>query len=379
MALEGEDFTVGVEEEFLLVDPDSRRLVPAADRVVSAAADRGEGDLSQELQLSQVETGTAVCENLSQLRSELVRLRRVSADAAERVGYRIAAAGTHPISVVEGSRLTPEPAYLRLERDYQLVAREQVVCGCHVHVGISDREVAIDVLNRVRPWLAPVLALAANSPYWQGEDTGYASFRTEIWRRWPMSGTPEPFTSRADYERLVEELLATGAIDAPARIYWDVRPSARFETLEFRVTDACLTVDETVMVAGLVRGLVRSAWEESRADEPPLVPRGELLRAATWRAARFGIDGELVDLGTCRSVPARELVDTLTARLRPALEELGDWDEVSAQVDTVFGRGTAATRQRRAFARAGHLEDVVDLLLAETVAGAAFGPRRLGQ
>ncbi|HYX44610.1 MAG TPA: YbdK family carboxylate-amine ligase, partial [Acidimicrobiales bacterium] len=256
---------------------------------------------------------------------------------------------------------------------------EQVVCGCHVLVGLSDRDVAIDVLNRVRPWLAPILALAANSPYWQGEDTGYASFRTEIWRRWPTSGTPEPFASRGEYERLVEELLATGAIDAPARIYWDVRPSARFETLEFRVTDACLSVVETVMVAGLVRGLVRAAWQEATAGEPPLAPRAELLRAATWRAARFGIEGELIDLGVCRSVPARDLVDTLAARLRPALEELGDWDEVSALVDVVFGRGTAATRQRRAFARAGRLEDVVDLLLAETVpdgAATAFGPRR---
>ncbi len=367
MPPDAQDFTVGVEEEFLLVDPDSRRLVPAADRVVSAAGVKGEGDLGHELQLSQIETGTAVCEDLSQLRAELVRLRRLSAAAAERAGYRIAAAGTHPISVVEGSRLTPEPAYLRLERDYQLVAREQVVCGCHVHVGLSDREVAIAVLNRVRPWLAPVLALAVNSPYWQGEDTGYASFRTEIWRRWPMAGTPEPFASRAEYERLVEELLATGAIDAPARIYWDVRPSARFETLEFRATDTCLTVDETVMVAGLVRGLVRAAWEEARAGQPPLLPRAELLRAATWRAARFGIEGDLIDLGVCRSFPAREVVDSLTARLRPALEELGDWDEVSALVRTVFGRGTAATRQRRAFGRAGRLEDVVDLLLAETV------------
>jgi carboxylate-amine ligase len=369
MPPEAQDFTVGVEEEFLLVDPDSRRLVPAADRVVSGARAAGQDDLGHELQLSQVETGTAVCEDLSELRGELLRLRRLSADAAERAGYRIAAAGTHPISVVEGSRLTPEPAYLRLERDYQLVAREQVVCGCHVHVGISDREVAIDVLNRVRPWLAPVAALAVNSPFWQGEDTGYASFRTEIWRRWPMAGTPEPFASRAAYERLVEELLATGAIDAPARIYWDVRPSARFETLEFRVTDACLSVDEAVMVAGLVRGLVRAAWSEAMAGEPPLVPRSELLRAATWRAARFGIDGELIDLGTCRSVPARDLVDTLTARLRPALEELGDWDEVTGLVGTVFGRGTAATRQRRAFAGSGRLEDVVDLLLAETVPG----------
>ena len=367
MPPEAQDFTVGVEEEFLLVDPDSRRLVPAADRVVSAATGQGEGDLGHELQLSQIETGTAVCKDLSQLRAELVRLRRLSAAAADRAGYRVAAAGTHPISVVEGSRLTPEPAYLRLERDYQLVAREQVVCGCHVHVGLSDREVAIAVLNRVRPWLGPVLALAVNSPYWLGEDTGYASFRTEIWRRWPMSGTPEPFASRAEYERLVEELLATGAIDAPARIYWDVRPSARFETLEFRVTDACLTVDETVMVAGLVRGLVRAAWEEALAGEPSLVPRAELLSAATWRAARFGIEGELIDLGSCRSVPARELVDTVTARMRPALEELGDWDEVSALVDDVFGRGTAATRQRRAFARAGRLEDVVDFLLAETL------------
>ncbi len=367
MSPEREDFTIGVEEEFLLVDPDSRRLVPAADRVLPAAPAGGEGTVSHELQLSQLETGTAVCGNLAELRAELVRLRGLTATAAERAGYRIAAAGTHPISVIEGSRFTPEPAYLRLERDYQLVAREQVVCGCHVHVGLADREVAIQVLNRVRPWLAPVLAVATNSPFWMGEDTGYASFRTEIWRRWPMSGTPEPFASWADYQRLVEELAATGAIDAPARIYWDVRPSAKFDTLEFRVTDACLTVDEAVMVAGLVRGLARTAWGEAVAEKPLLAPRSELLHAATWRAARYGLDGDLIDLGICRSVPARELLTTMLDRLRPALEELGDWDEVTAQVDAVFARGTGAARQRRSLARTGRLEDVVDFILAETI------------
>lgn len=369
MASGREDFTVGVEEEFLLVDAESRRLVPRARRVLpraQAAAGPG-GQIEHELQLSQVETGTDVCHSLAAVRAELARLRRAVRTAAEREGCQVASAGTHPLPLPdEGSGVTPKPAYLRLERDYQLVAREQVVCGCHVHVGVADAEVAIQVLNRARPWLPVVRALGVNSPFWMGEDTGYASFRTEIWSRWPTAGTPEVFASRGEYDRLVDDLLRTGAVDDPARIYWDLRPSARFDTLEFRVTDACLRVDETVMVAGLVRALVRTLHGEVGAGDPPVLPRPELLRAASWRAARFGTEGELIDLEAGRSVPAAALVTRLLTVLRPALEEAGEWDEVHHLVERVLAEGTGAMRQRRAFARAGRLEDVVDLVVAET-------------
>lgn len=365
----GEDFTLGVEEEFLLVDPETRRLVPRADDVLADASAHGDATVEHELQLVQVEAGTAVCRTLSELHDQIRGLRKTLASAAERAGCRIASAGSHPFSPCEDSRVTPKPAYLRLERDYQLVTREQLVCGCHVHVGLADADMAIRVMNRVRPWLPTVLALAVNSPFWLGEDTGYASFRTEIWRRWPLAGTPEVFASRAEYDELVELMLKTEAIDDPARIYWDIRPSARFATLEFRVTDACMRVDEAVMVAGLFRALARTAHDEELAGRPVVHVRSEMLRPAVWRAARYGVDGELIDLHGRRSVPAPEAVRDLLVRLRPVLEAAGDWDEVEALVEQVLGNGPGAARQRRAFARREELADVVDLIVAETVAG----------
>jgi len=371
VAAENENFTVGVEEEFFLVDPDSRRLVPRVERVLPHARDAvGPGQqVDHELQQSQIETGTGVCRTVGELRAELVRLRRAAAAAAEQVGCRLAAAGTHPLPFAREGQVTPEGAYLRLERQYQTVMREQMVCGCHVHVGLVDAEEAIEVLNRSRPWLPVVAALAVNSPFWLGDDTSYASFRTEIWRRWPTSGPPGTFASRAEYDALVDELLATRAIDDPARIYWDVRPSARFDTLEFRMADTCLTVDEAVLVAGLVQALVRTLHAQVLRGDPPVAVRTELVRAATWRSARYGLEGDLIDLGARRSVPAAHAVDALVAFVRPGLDEAGSWDEVRDLVHRTLQRGTGAARQRRALERTGRLLDVVDLVVAETVSG----------
>ncbi|MFN2607868.1 MAG: glutamate--cysteine ligase [Acidimicrobiales bacterium] len=374
MAPEGDDLTVGVEEEFLLVDAESRRLVPAAARVLDGAraAAGARGQVEHELQLAQVETGTEVCRTLGEVRAEVTRLRRAVATAAEAAGCRVASAGTHPMPPGDAVAFTPKASYLRLERDYQQVAREQLVCGCHVHVGVADAEVAVQVLNRALPWLPVVRALAANSPFWMGDDTGYASFRSEIWSRWPTAGTPAPFADRAEYDRVVADLMAVGAVDGPARVYWDVRPSARYDTLEFRVTDACLRVDETVMVAGLLRALVATLAACVADGAEAAAPRPELLRAAAWRAARYGTEGELVDLEAGRSMPAAQVVGRLLALVRPALEAAGEWDEIRAGVERVLAGGTGAARQRQAFARTATLEGVVDLIVAET----APAPRR---
>ncbi|MBW3611200.1 MAG: carboxylate-amine ligase [Actinobacteria bacterium] len=371
----GQDqFTVGVEEEFLLIDADSRRLRPWADEVLPhAQRDLGDdGQVDREFKLSQVETGTAVCLTLDELSKEIARLRATVMAAAGQAGAHVAAASTHPFSHwrEEGNQVTPKESYLGLERDYQHLAREKIICGCHVHVGVPDPEAAIEVLNRVRPWLPAILALSANSPFWLGEDTGYGSFRTEIWRRWPTAGTPEPFASRRDYDRLVDVLLATGSIDDPARVHWDVRPSPRYPTLEFRVTDVCLTVDDAVAVAGLVRGLVRTCHAEAVRGGPVPHPRGELLRMATWRAARYGMDGDLVDVVEERSVPAPEMLDTLLDSIRPALEDHDEWELVAGLVHQIVRGGTGAARQRRAFERAHRLEDVVDFVVDATTSPA---------
>ena len=363
-----EDFTLGVEEEFLIVDAETRRLRPEVEPMLARAQEQVGDEVRSELQRSQLESGTAVCETLGDLRAELVRLRRGLTAVAEESGCRIAAVGTHPFSSWQEVQVTPKAAYVRLEQDYQQLAREQLVCGCHVHVGISDREAAVQVLNRIRAHLPTILALSVNSPFWQGVDTGYGSFRTELWRRWPTNGVPEIFESAAEYDQLVDTLLSTGSVDDPGRIYFDARLSHRFDTVEIRVSDACLTVNEAVMVAGLQRALARTSHTEAVEGRAMPRPRPELLRAALWRAARYGVEADLVDVVEGKAVPARELVDGLLDHLRPALEEAGDWDEVASLVAGVMEVGTGARRQRDCLAQRGRLEDVVDFVLDETAA-----------
>ena len=369
MTAAANDFSIGVEEEYQIVDPVSRQLRPRANRLLPRARQLGGDEVTNELYLSQIEIGTPVCRTLTDVRAELVRLRRAVIAAARENGSRIAAAGTHPFSHWDDQTLTPKPRYRELAADFQLLIREQIICGCHVHIGIEDREAAIQVLNRARPWLSVLLALSANSPFWLGEDTGYASYRTNLFGRFPMSGAPHEFTSRAEFDELVATLTSAEVIEDGSFIYWDARPSSHFETLEFRVADVCLTVDEAVLSAGLSRALARTCHNQWSGDEPVEPIRPELLRAAAWRAARFGLDGHLIDVRAGRSVPAPVLVNGMLEFLRPCLEEDGDWDEVQSLVRETLTRGTGARRQREALARAGRMEDVVDLIVAETERG----------
>ena len=369
MSANSELFTIGVEEEYQIINRNTRGLQPRAVRILLEAQAAVGNQVTPELYLSQIEIGTHVCHTLSDLRAELVRLRRELIAAAEKEGNWIAAAGTHPFSHWHDQEITPKARYIEIAQDYQQLAREQLIFGCHVHVGISDREAAIQVMNRVRPWLSVLLALASNSPFWLGTDTGYSSFRTEIWRRWPMAGTPQVFHSRAEFDALVQSLVATESIEDGTKIYWDVRPSARFETLEFRVTDVCMTVDEAVMVASLARALARTCYAQASRDEEVQYVRPELLRAAKWRAARYGLDADLVDVEAESAVLAREMVEKLLNFLRPSLEEHGEWEETRRLVLETLERGSGAARQREDYARNGSLEEVVDSIVAETGKG----------
>lgn len=359
-------FTIGVEEEFHLVDPETREIAPDADRVLS---EYGGDEVEAELQASQVEIGTAVCENLGDVRKELIRLRREAAQAADKVGKRIAASGTHPFSDWRGTEVFKKDAYIRLEEDYQQLTREQVLSGCHVHVGIDDPDEAIEVMNRVRPWLPVVLALSANSPFWLGEATGYCSYRNRLWQRWPTAGIPGSFSNRAEYDALREALLKTRSIDDPARIYWDIRPSNKFNTIEFRVADSCLDVDDSLLVAALVRTISETCYRQMQAGSAGTQMRDELIKSAIWRAARYGDSDTLIDPKHQRLVPAYELVSSMLEVLRPVLEDRDEWDEVQGLVTQVRSRGTGASRQLAQYEKTGRMEDVVDLILAETSPG----------
>lgn len=371
MSTTTETFTLGVEEEYQIVGVSNRELRPRAERVL-LKAQRTLGEVVQpELYLSQIETASPVCATLADVRRALVRSRQTLIQAAATDGHRIAAAGTHPFSHWEAQELTPKERYVGIAEDFQQLARELVIFGCHVHVGLHDREAAVQVLNRVRVWLAPLLALAANSPFWLGQDTGYASFRTELWSRFPQSGPPLLFKDRAEHDALVQALVDTKSIENATKIYWDVRLPERVPTIEFRVTDVCLTIDEAVMVAGLARALTRTCYEQTLRGEPYTAARPELLRASHWRAARYGLDEELVDVTAQQSVPARELANKLLQLVRPALESSGDWDEIAALVQRTLEHGNGAQRQREVYRRTGRLEDVVDFIAEETAKGTA--------
>lgn len=375
MSVQREAFTVGVEEEYQIIHSETCELRSRAQRILPKAQVVVGDRVTPELYLSQIEIGTPVCRTLVEVRNELQHLRSEVIAAAQKEGSCIAAAGTHPFSHWRDQKLTPKERYMGIATDYKQLAWEQLIFGCHVHIGIRNRELAIQVMNRSRPWLASILALTCNSPFWLGVDTGYASFRTEIWRRWPMSGIPQVFTSRSEYDRLVEDLITMGSISDATKIYWDVRPSARYETLEFRVTDVCMTVDEAVMVAGLVRALTRTCALEAERHVEIRHVHPEILSAAKWQAARFGLDDHLIDTQERRAVPARALIEKFLTHLRPVLEEHGEWDEIYSLVRDVIERGTGATRQREVYARSGDLEDVVDFIVAETTKG-TDGPQR---
>jgi carboxylate-amine ligase len=362
--------TLGVEEEFQLLDAETFDLRPGIDEVLpEARRTLTDADVESELQASQVEIGTPVCDTLDDVRRELMRLRRALASAAERRGCRLAATATHPWATADDAELTPKPRYETIGEHYAQLAREQLICGCHVHVCVEDREVAVQALDQARPWLSPLLALAANSPFWRGDDTGYASYRTEIWAAWPTAGPPLPLSSWQEYQSVTDALVASGVVPDHGMLYWDARPSRRYDTLELRVTDVCLSVDDAVLVAGLARALVLTGVRAALAGTPAPQVRHEVVRAAHWRAARSGLSGELVDPRTWRPAPAAEVVGGLLEHVRPALEVTGDEAEIRELAAAVVGRGNGADRQRAAYARRGELKDVLAAVVEATAAG----------
>jgi carboxylate-amine ligase len=340
--------TVGVEEEFMLVSPDGglRAVAPAA----LAHARRHEpdeddvpgGHLEKELKQEQIETSTHPCERLEDLAAELRRGRAAADASAREAGARVAAVATAPGKT--GSEIFAEPRALRLGREFGPLVDEQLTCGCHVHVEVADDDEGVRVIDHLRPWTAVLLALSANSPFWDGGDTGYSSFRTQVWYRWPTAGPTAPFGDAATYRRVVDDLLTSGTILDSGMIYFDARLSARYPTVEVRVADVCLDVEDAVLQAALVRALAETAVARGRVVHQP---RAELLRVASWRAARTGLTGDLVHPLTGRPAPAATVVGALLAHVTPALEAAGDLERVTARLDHLVAEGSGADVQRR--------------------------------
>ncbi|MEU4553847.1 carboxylate-amine ligase [Micromonospora violae] len=359
--------TLGVEEEFLLIDPVSGRNLPVADQVLAALRGPAREQSRQEFRHSMVEMVTPVCADLGELRAHLVTLRHSAAEAAAAAGARLVAVGATPVT--EPHRTVPdEPRYHAMSRRYGPVAHDPAVCGCHVHVGLPDRELAVQVCNHLRVWLPVVQAITTNSPLHDGYDTGHASWRSMQLERWPSIGPTPYFDSAADYDRTVDELIAAGIMLDAAMVYWYARPSSTYPTVEVRVGDVCSDVDDTVLVAALVRSLVATVADDVRDGVTAPNVRDCLVAAAHWRAAHDGLDGELIDLRGGGTRPAWALVDELMAVIAPALLRHGDLGYVLAQLARLRRDGTGATRQLRVLERTGDLRAVIDDLVARTAA-----------
>ncbi|MFI7599285.1 glutamate--cysteine ligase [Actinoplanes sp. NPDC049681] len=367
------ELTLGVEEELHVVDLRTRELVPRAPEILDRLDD---ANFSAELHRSVVETNTPVAATLDDLRDGIVTLRREAIGVAESMGLGLVAAGTVPVVDLDSLPVTPTSRYRRMLDEYQMLAREQLICGAQVHVGVPDRDEAVAITQRVTPALPVLLALSASSPFWMGEDSGYASVRSLVWMRWPTAGDSGVVRDAADHDALVDDLIASGTITDPKMVYFDVRPSAHLPTVELRVTDSSPDADTVVLLAGLFRALVLRAREDHRAGRPLAATRPPLHRAAMWRAARSGLEGDLLDLPRSPvPVPAAVAVERLVGDLRPELEELGDWEQVFDLSVQALSRGSSASRQRRALARRGRISDVVDLVVADTRGGATgIGP-----
>ncbi|MFI5685284.1 glutamate--cysteine ligase [Streptomyces sp. NPDC051636] len=354
---------MGVEEEFHVLEVESGLLVPRAGAVLRRLPRR---TFTTELHQSTVESNSEVHTSLHDLYTDLTSTRRRLDTAASSLGLAVVAAGTAPLAPAESAHPTADARYRHMAEEYRKVADEQLICGAQVHVDVPDRDTAVRAMCVVSPWLPVLLAISASSPFWQGSDTGYASWRTLLWQRWPTAGPAGCFSSAAEYDAQVNDLVRAGIISDAGMIYYDVRPSAHLPTLELRICDACPRAETVVLIAGLFRALVTEARERLRTrGAPGCAGRHEWLRGATWRAARSGLEGTLVDPETHREAPAPQVVRKLLVRLRPALEAHGDWQTVRALTEAALADGSAAQRMRRA-AQEEDLLACVDMLIAET-------------
>ena len=370
--------TVGMEEELLLVEPGTGQPLAVAETALRDAGDVAqageteqarETELAFELQRQQLETNTTVCHDLSELAREVRRGRSLADRAAARAGARVAALGTSPAPVLP--QLVREGRYLRMARAFGLIAEDQLTCGCHVHVGISSPDEGVAALDGIRPWLAVLLALSANSPFWQGHDTSYASFRYQAWGRWPSAGPTEPFGTAEAYRQTVRQMIGSGTLLDTGMVYFDARLSEHYPTLEIRIADVCLHADDAVLVAALCRALVDTEarrWQAGTELRPQStqMQRTEMLRLAAWRASRSGLDDVLLDPRTGQPEPAAAVAKALLDHVRDSLDEAGDAATVSDLLDAVLARGNGAAFQRGAYGGEGGMAQMIDRAAAAT-------------
>lgn len=360
--------TFGIEEEYHLIDPVSLELRSSPELAAAALRHEIGPSIHAEIATTQIETVSGICTSLGQLRSELVAARSAAVAAAAGAGVAVLPASTHPFGGWQQMAITAAPRYEAMVERWAGLASQQDICGCHVHVGVPDLDTAVGVMDRARPYLPLLLAMTGSSPFHDGVDTGYDSYRTIWWSRWPTTGPPEYFGSGERFTEVVAGLVDSGVIADGSHLYWDVRPSSHLPTVEFRLADVCTDLQDAVLHAGLVRSLVRVlSGRYERGERCPQL-RPELLRAARWRAARHGIAGQLFDPVVGDLVDARLAVRRLLGELEGDLRDHDEWTEVSELVSRLFARGTSAMRQRATWLRTGNRREVAEGIFREGTA-----------
>jgi len=363
------DFTIGIEEEFQIIDPNSRELRSRVDEFLEEGRMLLGEQVKPEMHQSMIEVGTGICRNIKEARQDVVKLRRGIGELAQRKGLAIAAASTHPISHWADQQITEHERYHKLIEEMQQTARALLIFGMHVHIGIADREAAIAVMNAARYMLPHVYALSVSSPFWIRRNTGMKSYRYEVFKQFPRTGIPEYFNSATEFDSFVGLLVRTGCIDNGRKIWWDVRPHPFFPTLEFRVCDIPSRIDETLAIAALIQAITAKLYKLYRQNLGFRLYRRALIEENKWRAARYGLDGKLIDFGKKEEAPTRDLIRELLEFVDDVVDELDSRREIE-YIHRILEEGTSADRQLRVYQETGDLRAVVDLLIKETLEGA---------
>ncbi len=360
--------TLGIEEEFQIIDPETRALKAHIQEMFAEGESRLKDKIKKEMHQSVVEVGTGICADIHEARLDVTNLRREIIKLAKENGMAIGAAGTHPFSHWANVPITPNARYEQILHDLGMVARANLIFGLHVHVAVEDNETRIALQNSARYFLPHIFALSTNSPFWCGTDTGWKSYRAKVFDRFPRTGIPDYFYSWGDYEGYVATLVKTGCIDNPKKIWWDVRPHPFFPTLEYRICDIPLRVDETICIAALFQAVTCKLWKLYDRNLSYRMYSRALISENKNRAARFGIDGKLIDFGKKEEVPLPDLLDELLAFVDDVVDELGSRKDVE-YVHTILKQKTGADRQLAVYQETGSLPAVVDYILKETAEG----------
>jgi len=360
-----EKYTLGIEEEFQIVDPVTRELRSHVSEMLEEGKMLLGEKIKPEMIQSMIEVGTGICHNIQEARTDITNLRSIVSSLARKQGLEVVAASTHPISQWREQKIYDDPHYTLLIEELQMVARSLLIFGLHVHVGIIDRERQIHIMNAARYFLPHVLALTTSSPFWLGINTGLKSYRSEVFKKFPRTDIPDHFDSYASFQRYIKLLLDTNCISNPRKIWWDVRPHPVFETLEFRVCDIPTRVDDTIAIAALFQAIVAKLDRLIEKNLGFRLYRRALIQENKWRAVRWGLEGKMIDFGKSKEVPVRDLILELLDFVDDVLDDLGSRKEVE-HIHTILERGTSADEQLQVFAETNDLKAVVDRLITRT-------------